>query len=297
MKNEKLVKVENLNVSFKEFSVLKNINCTFRRDAGVIGLIGANGAGKTPLIHAILEQEKIKSGKISRYSDAIAYCPDMPEFDSYITAEEVLKLSLKLKSLSCDDQEIEKNLKRVGLYNERDLFARNFSRGMKQRLGIAAAIILKPEILFLDEPTSALDPIGKEEILSLINDLSREMTVVISSHTLEDIQRIANSLLVIDKGKIIFEGLISDFIRNKDSHGIIALKSEKFKYQIKKQLIDADVPIIDADTIGKLFFIPDAFAQVLSVLSKNSQGIKSVSIEEDSLEDVFNHVLKLNKEE
>lgn len=293
---EKLVEIKNLNVSFNQFTALKNVNCSINSNSGVVGLIGPNGAGKTTLIHSILGQVKIKSGNILCQLDTIAYCPDTPEFDSYITATEVLKQSLKLKGLNTSKEEIEKALKQVGLYNSRNRFAGEFSRGMKQRLGMAAAIILKPKLLFLDEPTSALDPFGREDILSLINKLSKEITVVVSSHILNDIQRVANNLLVLNQGELLFEGSITDFIRNTEVNGIIMLKSGNYKEQVSQKLAKAKIPVIDENMLDKLFFPQAYLSEVFSIFSVNAEGIKGINLEGYSLESAFNHIMRRKEE-
>lgn len=293
---EKLVQIKNLNVSFKQFTALKNINCTITSDSSVVGLIGPNGAGKTTLIHSILEQIKINSGDIICNLDTIAYCPDTPEFDNYITAAEVLKQSLNLKGLSDSKEEIAKALKQVGLYDSQNRFAGEFSRGMKQRLGIAAAIILKPKLLFLDEPTSALDPFGREDILSLINKLSKEITVVLSSHILNDVQRVANNLLVLNQGELLFEGSTTDFIRKTEVNGVITLKSGNCKEQVSQKLAKAKIPVIDENMIDKLFFPQAYLSEVFSIFSVNAEGVKGINLEGYSLESAFNHIMRREEE-
>ena len=141
----------------------------------------------------------------------VGYLPDVPEFYSFMTAREYLRLCGE--SLGLEDAEIKKRsdelLSMEGLFNEKSR-VKGYSRGMKQRLGIAQALFSRPKLLICDEPTSALDPIGRKEILDLLLSVREQTTVLFSTHILSDVERIATDIALLDGGKIQLSGVLSD---------------------------------------------------------------------------------------
>lgn len=190
----------------------------------VYGFLGRNGAGKTTALKMIaglcrptageiyIYGEKVEFGKPFGYKN-IGYLPDVPEFYSFMTAEQYLFLCGRLYKMT--DAEI-KN--RIGEIFELINFEKKrlktkisaFSRGMKQKLGIAAALLNSPELIMLDEPTSALDPIGRKETINIINSLRGRHTVVFSTHILNDAERVCDHIALIEKGSLALEGGIND---------------------------------------------------------------------------------------
>ncbi|MGT2906712.1 ABC transporter ATP-binding protein [Streptococcus dentiloxodontae] len=223
-----MIEVRDLTVSFGQFKALKQINLSISEKAGVIGLIGPNGAGKTTLIHTIFGQLKKAKGKICLPSKDIAYCPDTPSFEGCLKPDEVLEQSLALYGKKIDTGKIAELLNFVGL-NQAHMssYVGDFSRGMKQRLGIASVLILEPQIVFLDEPTSALDPFGREDMLSLIEEISKNCTVVVSSHLLKDIQTIADSLIVLDKGRLLYQGDLTPFLQQSYQYAEVEVRKKE----------------------------------------------------------------------
>jgi ABC-2 type transport system ATP-binding protein len=189
----------------------------------VYGLIGPNGAGKTTLLSILAGLRRADSGTVDINVPAgrVAVCPDTPEFEPWLTASEVLRQSCGLdagrgKPDSAQDP-VARALEQVGLKDAADRRNGGFSRGMKQRLSLAAALILEPELLILDEPSSALDPVGRVELFQLIADLAESRTVIFSSHILADVQRVAHTVGVLDRGHLLFQGatqaLIDSYLR------------------------------------------------------------------------------------
>jgi ABC-2 type transport system ATP-binding protein len=184
---------------------------------GVYGLVGPNGAGKTTLLSILASLRRFDAGRLHLAIDRsrIAMCPDLPEFEPWLTATEVMRQSLGLAGRR--GAAIADVLAEVGIADAAGRRVGGFSRGMKQRLGLAVALVLEPELLILDEPTSALDPVGRAEVLSMVTRLGRTRTVILSSHILGDVQRVANTVGVMAKGRLLRQGpieeLVAQFIR------------------------------------------------------------------------------------
>ncbi|WP_445526801.1 ABC transporter ATP-binding protein [Streptomyces cyslabdanicus] len=195
---------------------------------GVYGLVGPNGAGKTTLLSIVAGLRRFDAGEVRLSVDTgrIGVCPDTPEFEPWLTAAEVVRQSRGLAargerrrrggtahdSGGTAPDPVAAVLAEVGLTEAADRRTGGFSRGMKQRLGLAVALALDPELLILDEPSSALDPSGRAEVLSLVAGLGRTRTVIFSSHVLADVQRVADTVGVLDRGRLLFQGPVRDLI-------------------------------------------------------------------------------------
>ncbi len=188
----------------------------------VYGFLGANGAGKTTtmklmlgLIHPDSGDIYINNNKITqknRYISniSIGSLIESPGFYGHLTGSENLEIIAKYKKLAATD--IENALKTVHLYERKDEKVNTYSLGMKQRLGIAMALMGEPKIIILDEPTNGLDPAGIQEIRELIKSLPKKIgaTVIISSHLLSEIEQMADYVGIINKGELIYQGTLSD---------------------------------------------------------------------------------------
>ncbi|MQY24040.1 Vitamin B12 import ATP-binding protein BtuD [Nocardia sp. RB20] len=202
-----------MSVRFGDFTALDHIDWTVA-GPGVIGLIGLNGAGKTTLIRAVLGLQRVGAGvvRVPIGLGAIGYCPDTPGFEPWLSAREVLEQSLAIgPGRRAGRVSVDATLESVDLARHAHRRAGGFSRGMLQRLGIAAALVRQPEVLILDEPTSALDPEGRAAVLALIRELGERMTVVFSSHLLADVEDLADRLLVLHRGHTVFTGDTATF--------------------------------------------------------------------------------------
>lgn len=174
----------------------------------VFGLLGPNGAGKTTFMKILLGLSRADSGRVEVFGglpsdpstrSRIGFVPDVPEFDVWMTASQYLESVSRLLGMGGDEgrRRSELLIQRVGLAGV-ETKIRGFSRGMRQRLGIAQALLNGPDLLILDEPTTALDPQGRIELLELIRDVSKHATVVFSTHLLDDVDRVCDSVLVLD---------------------------------------------------------------------------------------------------
>lgn len=188
---------------------------------GVIGLLGANGAGKTTLMRMICGILKPSSGTISfegmdasdeMYRDALGYLPQDFGYYPNFTGMDFLMYMAALKGLDKSEAKRKCNelLKTVNLENAANKKIKTYSGGMKQRLGIAQAVLNDPKILILDEPTSGLDPKERVRFRNLIAELGKDAIVILSTHIVSDVEHIADRILMMKEGNIIFDGNISD---------------------------------------------------------------------------------------
>jgi len=200
-------------------------------EGSVFGFIGANGTGKTTTMNMVLGLllpdagditacgERVSYGKTVK---SIGYLPDVPEFYNYMRPMEYLSLCGELSGMARADIKLRAGemLELVGLAKANRKVG-GFSRGMKQRLGIAQALLGEPRLLICDEPTSALDPMGRKEILEILATLKGRTTVIFSTHILSDVERICDQVAILHGGKIVLSGTLSALKkRHTDSYDV-----------------------------------------------------------------------------
>ncbi len=216
-----ILTVDHVSKQFGNLHVLDDLS--FKIDEGtVFGFVGRNGAGKTTTMKLILGLLEVDGGKISvcgedvsfgatKTNRHIGYLPDVPAFYGYMRPKEYLRLCGRITGLSEAQIEIKSDelLDLVGL-KEVNRKIGGFSRGMKQRLGIAQALLNDPKLLICDEPTSALDPVGRSEILQILSAAKKKTTVIFSTHILSDVEKICDRVGVLNDGKLMLEGSLSE---------------------------------------------------------------------------------------
>lgn len=221
---QKIIEVENLTKKFKEITAVNDLS--FHVDEGdVYGFLGQNGAGKSTTMRMMLTLIKPTSGSISIFNKNLfshreeilkrtGAIIEKPDLYNFLTAYENMAFLAKLSGKEASRVLIMQFLKMVGLSERAGSKVKTFSQGMKQRLGIAVALIHDPALIILDEPTNGLDPQGIADTRELIKNLSHQhgKTVVISSHLLSEIELIANRILIIHKGKKIVEGTAAELL-------------------------------------------------------------------------------------
>ncbi|MBS4456002.1 lantibiotic protection ABC transporter ATP-binding subunit [Tuanshanicoccus lijuaniae] len=207
-----MLETRNLTKKVKEQMILENVSIKVEKGK-IYGLLGPNGAGKSTLLKLITKVMHCTSGDILFEGKSmcaedlknVGAIIEQPAIYPNLTANENLEVLTTL--LSIDKRRIDDVLKIVGLENTGKKLAKNFSLGMKQRLGIAMTLINSPKLLILDEPTNGLDPMGIQELRELIKDFSEKgITVIISSHILSEIQQVADKIGIINNGHLIYEG-------------------------------------------------------------------------------------------
>ena len=216
----KVIKVEDVKKSYNKTLILKDIN--FSVSAGCIcGFIGPNGAGKTTTMNIIAGYLKADSGEATVLNQTVSFkqpptgirfIEDVPEFYNYLTIDEYLNFIKDLNKLESKD--VVAILDLIGLKNAKEKRISTLSRGMRQRLAIGAAILPKPEVLLCDEPFSALDPVGRKEIFDIFKKLKGEITILFSTHILEDVEKICDQIVLINEGKIILDDSLNNILKD-----------------------------------------------------------------------------------
>lgn len=220
-----VLEISGLRKRFGSKQVLSDVTLSVPESC-VFGFVGRNGAGKTTTMKSIIGLLKPDGGEISicgekvtyggtKTNRFIGYLPDVPEFYGYMTAREYLSLCGRVAGMKPSEikDRTDELLELVGLADEKHR-VKGYSRGMKQRLGIAQALINRPKLLICDEPTSALDPVGRREILDILKDAGKQTSVFFSTHILTDVERICDRVAFLEGGRILLCGDI-DEIRKK----------------------------------------------------------------------------------
>lgn len=219
-----VIKVENIS---KHFGALKAVdNLSFEVEAGqVFGFLGQNGSGKSTTIRMLLSLIHPSSGSIELFGKSIqknrasileqvGAIIERPDLYPYLSATEHLQLFAKVRKQKIEASRIIDTLTQVGLSHRAQDKVQTFSLGMKQRLGIAIALVHNPSLIILDEPTNGLDPQGIADIRALIQHLAKEegKTIFVSSHLLSEIEQVANQILIIHQGKKMVEGVTKELL-------------------------------------------------------------------------------------
>lgn len=295
-----MLQISDLSIKFKDKEVLKGLNLNVPTNS-VFGFVGKNGAGKTTTMKIILGLLKPDNGKVYVNGEEVSYgythtnkyigfLPDVPEFYSFMTAEEFLKFCAEITEIKKEEinNRIKEVLTLVGLENEKHKI-KGFSRGMKQRLGIAQALLNKPKLLICDEPTSALDPIGRKEILDILKSVSSETTVLFSTHILSDVERICTDVAIINDGVIEICGKLNE-IKNMNPKEEIVLEVENVND--RKKLLEEFSFIVNKD--NKLVFLANdnTLYDVLDFISKNKISLTKLEKLEPTLESLFMEVAR-----
>ena len=221
-----MIKVNNIFKSFKEVDVLKNVTFNFEKGA-IVGFLGPNGAGKSTLIKIMtgimspdkgtiyINNENIAENRNITKSN-IGYIPEVPNGFNNLTVKEFLFFCGELRSLKKDIIESELDLIDQQ-FQIKDIFDKrmdSLSKGLRQRTWLIQALLHNPDLLFLDEPTDGLDPIQKSSMINFIKKIGINKTIIITSHTLEDLQNLCNHVLIIKDGLLVFNDNLEKVIMN-----------------------------------------------------------------------------------
>lgn len=297
MANKNIIEISNVTKTYSKVKVVEDLSF-FAEEGDIVGLIGPNGAGKSTTIKIILKLINKDSGavKIEDYNidtsqreavKAIGFTSEAPSFYEYLNGYENLKLIANFYK-DITDERIKELLEFVGLSEAAKKKVRAYSTGMKQRLGLARALINKPRVVILDEPTNGLDPQGMRDIYNLIKKLALEekVTFIISSHLLHDVEKICNKVVIINKGKTIYNGDIKSILEKcVNIFNIYTSQGDKVINLVKNE---KEVTYISSDINSIMLQTKSADVTYLEkYLVKNSIEVASIEKVKPSLEELF----------
>lgn len=245
MNNEKIIEVHGLTKKFKNLTAVNNLDLNVYR-GDVFGFLGPNGAGKSTTIRMLLSLIQPTEGTIKIFGKdlrkerleilkRIGGIVERPDFYLYLTAIKNLEILGRISGTDISKKRLMEILELVGLEKRYNSKVKTFSHGMKQRLGLAQALLHDPDLIILDEPTTGLDPQGIKEIRDLIIYLSKEKqkTIFLSSHILKEVQIIANRMIIINKGTTQIEGYVDEL-----------LSADKFSVSFEVNNLDSAIELV-----------------------------------------------------
>jgi ABC-2 type transport system ATP-binding protein len=300
-----VVETKNLTKRYREKLAVNSLNLTVE-EGEVFGFLGPNGAGKTTTILMLLGLTEPTSGQVSvcgfnptreslEVKRRVGYLPESPGFYDDISAKENLLYMARLNRIPEDEahRRTAQVLDQVGLSEDGRRLVREFSRGMKQRLGIAEVLVKNPKAIILDEPTLGIDPDGAIRILQMIKSLNRDhgLTVMLSSHQLQQVQEICNRVGIIVKGKLIVQG-------EMDALGKSILKGRQWNFLVEvsgnTDGLERDLQSLPGvDEIEKrghgrfLRCTPDVRGDVVSLVTRKGVRLLQLRSEDPTLEEIY----------
>lgn len=294
----KLLEVSSLTKSFKNFQAVSDLSFTVYQ-GDIYGFLGPNGAGKSTTLRMILGLIYPSSGEITfdnkliqsgsrDYLKSIGALIERPDFHLNLTAYQNLALFARLSKIPNRDQRIIEVLREVKLLDRKDSKVKSYSQGMKQRLGIAQALLHKPKLIILDEPSNGLDPQGQSDMRDLIVRINREMgiTIILSSHILSEIEQIANRMIIISKGKKLREGGVKELMSAEEMNVEIRVNDLSRACQILQK---RDFNLTQNETTLKVKCEENRIPEMAKILI--SDGLEIFEIKQlRTLEEYFIHL-------
>jgi ABC-2 type transport system ATP-binding protein len=248
--NSYVIETHGLSKTYKKLQVLNSLDLQVHQNS-IFGFLGPNGAGKTTTIKLMLGLTHPTSGTASIFGldsvkhsvdirARIGYLPQEPHFYEYMTAHQTLRFTaeffFKGPKKAIDDR-VDEMLELVDLSDKADRPIKTFSGGERQRLGIAQAQVNYPDLLILDEPAASLDPLGRRDVLEVMSGLRKYTTIFYSTHILDDVQRVSDTVVILNKGKLVAQGPIEELLAG--SEGVIYIIHLKGEVEVALNLVQS----------------------------------------------------------
>lgn len=301
-----MISVKNLFKSFDSFKAVDDLS--FDISPGeVVGFLGPNGAGKSTTMKMLTGFLNPSSGDISifdlKYQSSakaikqlIGYLPEGAPAYGDMTPLQFLNFIAQIRGYSGAEkaERIQDVINKVELQEVLDKPIENLSKGFKRRVGLAQALIHDPRILILDEPTDGLDPNQKHQVRSLIKKLAKDKIVIISTHILEEVSAVCNRVMIIAKGKLLFDGTPNEFNRHSKYYGAVTLTFSCETDISELAQLDGVVAVeVDSDT-GAVTLIPETDIEILhrvtALIQRNELPVDTLHLEQGRLDDVFREI-------
>lgn len=303
------VETRNITKLFGKQKALNNVSISIKKGE-LVGFLGPNGAGKSTMMKIItgylpsdkgeilINQQKISSKNLDFRYD-IGYLPENNPLYTDLYVKEFLEITAGFYRLSNKKQRVAEMVELTGLGDEQHKKIRALSKGYRQRVGLAQALIHNPSILILDEPTTGLDPNQLEEIRNLIREISREKTVMLSSHIMQEVEAVCNRVIIINKGKIVADGGIAavksgSLLRNQ-------LVVAEFSNTVQAEQLLAIEGILQVNSQGTLWELEsksksDIRPAIFQFAVENNLTLLTLQEKQQNLENVF-HQLTMQQNE
>jgi ABC-2 type transport system ATP-binding protein len=304
-----IVKVENLSHRYSVQWAIKDINFELTRN-GIYGLLGSNGAGKSTIMNIICGVIKQTQGEVYiqgvnlrkepvRAKRHIGFLPQQPPLQTDLTVEEYLRhcANIRLMDAAAVKPAIDEVMSKVGISHFSKRLIRNLSGGYQQRVGIAQAIIHKPDFVVLDEPTNGLDPNQILEVRNLIREIAEERTVVLSTHILQEVQALCDNIWMINEGHVVFSGSLDEF----DNHIMPNTLVVSLMANPSPEALKAIPGVIDAEPIGGTRFrvqftdATEVTERIVAASVTNGWRLMEINLEKNSLDTIFAELSKKRK--
>lgn len=295
---ETVLEIHELTKKYRGIAAVDGVTLSVKRGE-IYGFLGMNGAGKTTTIRMMLSLARPDSGTVRMFGERltprnlsplsrVGAIVEMPGFYENLTARENLEISARLAGLP-DKTAIEDALAAAGLADDDRKPARDFSLGMKQRLGIARAVMHHPELVILDEPANALDPAGIRDIRRLLVSLAKErnIAVFVSSHILAEIEQVADRVGVIHRGRLLEEISMDDLRKLNRTYAEFAVSDDAKAAMLVERAFGIDAIEVPESGVLRLFSGLGREAEINKVLVENGVGVSRISRSSVGLESWF----------
>ncbi|MCD4712861.1 MAG: ABC transporter ATP-binding protein [Clostridiales bacterium] len=308
-----MIETKNIRKVFGNVEAVENVSLSVP-EYSILGFLGPNGAGKTTFIKMLMGLVKPSSGSGTVFGldivkdsvkirERVGYLSQNPKFIDHMTARENILLIARFFNIGNNKDVLNRCnslLKKVGLEHKANRPVKGFSGGEKQRLGIAIALINSPELLILDEPAAALDPVGREDVLGIIRSLKGNTTVFYSTHILDDVQRVSDSVAILNNGSLATVGPIENIIGGNKGpiYSVTVNKAEDRLIHSLDQfpwITDVWIRENDQRTILKISVQDEKIAEkdlLRHILKDQNTTVLEFNKEKHELEDVFMDIVK-----